>query len=281
MTNIRSLQCRFLCLLVSFAFLADANAAEDPQPGPEDGGMRLRLVVAPREAEGGEGYDVRINVLNTSEHAIVLQSAWRHEDPGDVRAYLEAATSIESEPAFAPWMGGVQEGMRKSPQPQQTLEPGETLSIEWQTEGRKLKNRVTNPLVVQNPTLFFAGLYAVHATLDVPTSTGVVRLRSNEQLVSVGGSQAAPKHTYGQLGSVNREKREARLGLGSLHKIAVGDKFEIGSPKGMHWRLTLTEVEATHSVGTLELLTRVDYAPYREPPPQYAPATLIIDPAAK
>lgn len=277
MTHTRSLQCRFLCLLVSMAFLTAARAADDPQPGPEDAGLRLRLIVAPSEAADSPGYDVRIDLLNTSDRPIVLQSAWTHEDAGDVSAYLEAATSIESVPGFAPWMGGVQEGMRKSPQPQQTLEPGETLSVKWRTKGRNLKNRVTNPNVVQNPTLFFDGLYAVHATLDVPTSTGVVRLRSNEQLVSVGGSDAAPKHTYGQLIYVDREKKEARLGLGSLHKIALGDKFEIGSPKGMHWRLTLKEVEATHSTGTLELLTRVDYAPYREPPPQYAPARLIIE----
>lgn len=262
MTHTRSFQCRFWWLIVSIAFLSAVTADDDPQPGPEDGGLRLRLVVAPSEAVDSPGYDVRIDVLNTSDRPIVLQSAWAHEDAGDVSAYLEAATSIESVPAFAPWMGGVQEGMRKSPQPQQTLKPAETLSVKWQTNGRNLKNRVTNPIFVQNPTLLFAGLYAVHATLDLPTSTGVVRLRSNEQLVAVGGSHAAPKHTYGQLIYVDREKKEARLGLGSLHKIAVGDRFEIGSPKGMHWRLTLTEVEATYSVGTLELLTRVDYAPY-------------------
>ena len=103
--------------------------------------------------------------------------------------YLEAAANIECVPAIAPWMGGVAQGQRMSPQPQHSLKAGETLTVRWQSEGRKLKNRVTNPNEVQNPTFPFAGLYSVHATIDVITGEGVVRLRSNEQLVPVGGSR--------------------------------------------------------------------------------------------
>jgi hypothetical protein len=83
-------------------------------------------------------------------------------------------------------MGGVTVGQRKSPQPEQVLKPGETLSVRWRTEGRHLKNRVTNPNEVQNPEFPFPGLYSVHATVHVITSERTVPLRSNEQLVSVG-----------------------------------------------------------------------------------------------
>ena len=75
-----------------------------------------------------------------------------------------------------------------------------------------------------------------------------------------------PKATYGQLWAVNREALTAVLGLGSLQKVAAGDVFEIGSPKGGHWKLTITHVEPRLSHGKLELLTRSQYEPHHEPP---------------
>jgi hypothetical protein len=252
-----------------------------PEAGPEDGGMRLRLVVAPPPAAaaadaGKEGYDVRLDLLNTSRQPITLLGKWRNEDVGDIKAYLEAATSIECVPDVAPWVGGVRESPRKLPQPRETLGAGETLSMRWQTEGRHLKNRVTDPNAVQDPTFPFAGLYSVHATLDVITTTGTVRLRSNEQLVAVGGSRVMPKYTRGPVLRVDGEKRTATLGLGSLHKVRAGDEFEIGHPKGKHWRLTVTDVMQQTSEGKLEMLTRSTFAPYREPPEPMSTATLVM-----
>lgn len=115
----------------------------------------------------------------------------------------------------------------------------------------------------------------MHATLDVITSERTVWLRSNEQLAPVGGSRAMPKHTVGQLLQVQGEKKTAMVGLGSLHKIESGDQFEIGHPKGMHWKLTITHVEPRLSSGTLELLTRSTYPPYSNPPLPNMEATLI------
>src|SRR5438552_7365745 len=171
-------------LLLSFT---KVGAAEAPEPGPEDGGLRLRLLVTPRADAGKEGYDVRLDLLNVSQRPITLQAGWQHEtDTGDVKDYLEAATSIECVPAIAPWIGGVMQGQRTSLQPQQVLKPGEVLSVNWQTDARRLKNHVTDPNDVQNPTFPFPGPYAVHATVDVGTAERTVPLRSNEQLVPVG-----------------------------------------------------------------------------------------------
>jgi hypothetical protein len=241
-----------------------ANAADGA--GPENGGMRMRLAVSPCLRGGKEGYDVRLDLINTSKQPIALTGNWRNEDNGDIEAYLEAATSIECVPEIAPWIGGVAEGQRKLPQPSKVVAAGETLSLSWETQGRHLKNRVTNPNDVQDPTFKYDGLYSVHATLDVITDKGTVRLRSNEQLVSAGGSMAMPKYTHGPLWTVDREKKTALLGLGSLHKVEVGDEFEIGSPKGKHWKLTITQVQEKMSIGKLELLTRSKYEPYNEPP---------------
>jgi hypothetical protein len=245
-----------------------------PEPGPEDYGLRFRLLVKPRAASTEEGYDVQVDLLNTSKQAVTLQARWREDDAGDLRNYIDAAASIECVPAVAPWVGGVREGQRKEPQPEYILNAGEILSVRWTTEGRHLKNRVTNPNEVQNPEFPFPGLYSVHATINVFTGERTVRLRSNEQLVSVGGSRAMPKYTLGRLLEVNADKKTAMLGLGALHKVEPGDQFEIGYPKGERWRLTITNVEPEISSGDLEVLTRANY-PGSEFPNRFMEARLL------
>src|SRR5256885_14631998 len=82
------------------------SPAEAPEPRPEDGGLRLPLLVTPREDAGKEGYDVRLDVLSVSARPVTLQAGRRNEnDAGDVKDYFEAATSIECVPAVAPWIG--------------------------------------------------------------------------------------------------------------------------------------------------------------------------------
>ena len=237
-----------------------AETAALPEPGPEDGGLRLRLVVAPRTEAGKEGYDVRVDLLNTSERAITLRAGWESEDTGDLKDYIDAATSIECVPAVRRWMGQVRQGQRKSPQPEQVIKPGALLSVHWQTEGRHLKNRVTNPIEVQNPEFPFLGLYSVHATVNVLTSEGTVALRSNEQLVPVGGSRAMPKSSLGQLMQVEPNGKTAMLNLGSLQKVEPGDQFQYSSMREQG-KLTVTTVKPGYSMGNLEVLFPTNAAP--------------------
>jgi hypothetical protein len=255
-----------------------APAVAAAEPGPENGGLRMRLVVTPNPKAGAEGYDVRLDLLNVSDHAIWLKANWSHDtDKGDLKDYLEAATSIESDPPIAPWVGQVQGGYRKWPQPEQELKAGESLSIHWQTEGRQLKNRVTDPNAVQNPQFPSSGLYSVHSTLAVRTDQRTVRLRSNEQLVPVGGSREQPKHTFGRLSDVDAAAKTATLGLGALHKVEVGDKFRIRSGMGDFWRLTITTVDREWSTGQLEP-EPVPFDPSKiatRPPEPHMAATLI------
>jgi hypothetical protein len=241
----------------------------------------MRLVVTPAAAPAGEGYDVRVELVNVADRPIVLRAAWEHqEDAADLAAYLIAATNIESDPPVAPWIGQIMQGHRASPQPERTLAAGETLLLAWRTEGRVLKNGVSNPLFVQNPRFPVPGLYAVHATLIVPMADGPVRLRSNEQLVPVGGSTVAPRHTYGQLLEVDAAARTGTLGLGSLHGVKVGDRFGARSNYRDAWTLTVNRVEAEMAFGTIApdplppgLPIAIDRAPV--PPDRHAAVTLI------
>ncbi len=226
-----------------------------PEPGPEAGGLRLRLSVTPSPQGGNEGYDVKIDLISVSRESIPLRANWpwaRHEY--GFKEYLEAATSIESYPAIEPWLGQFMSGREGAiPEPEYTLKTGETVSIKWHTTGRHLKNKVTNPLEVQNPEFTENGLHSVHASLVIATAGRSVQLRSNEQLVPIGGSRELPKHTYGPLWDANEETKTAMLGLGSRHKIMPGDRFLIQSGTiGRTWTLTITKVEADRSFGSLE-----------------------------
>lgn len=264
---------RLLILTLLFLVTLNLRAAEPaalPEPGPEDGGLRMRLVVVPRTDASNEGYDARVDLVSTSEQPITLRAGWGGENEGDVKDYIDAATSIECVPAVQRWMGQVGMGHRKSPQPEQVLKPGAVFSVRWQTEGRHLKNRVTNPTVVHNPEFPFPGLYSVHATVHVITSEGTVALRSNEQLVPVGGSRVMPKSTLGQLSHVEADGKRAMLSLGSLQKIKPGDQFEYKfmSAQG---KLTVTTVKPDYSWGNLEVI----FPTNGTPPARLTEVTLI------
>ena len=252
---------------------------EQPAPGPEDGGLQLKLVVLPHPKADKEGYDVRVDLFNTTKQDITLRAGWWYDtDKGDAKDYIEASTSIETYPAVAPWVGQVVAEHRTSPQPDYVLKAGEVLSVRWHTNGRRLKNKVTDPNTVQNPEFPFPGLYSVHATLKISRGDRAVLLRSNEQLVAVGGSRAAPKHTYGQLWEVEADTKTARLGLGSLHKIEPGDEFQIRTGMLDFWKLTVTQVEPKFSTGRLERLPRIGPNPTNPNPrfpERYMNATFI------
>ena len=70
-----------------------------PQPGPEAGGVRLRLVVSDRE-----GFDVRLELVNEGKQEVIVKSNWAPEREGTFEEYLEEAASIESFPAIEPWL---------------------------------------------------------------------------------------------------------------------------------------------------------------------------------
>lgn len=245
---------RLPVLVLWMLLLVPVRSAEAPlpEPGPEAGGLRLRLRVTPRADQ--EGYDVGVDLLNVSAKPVTVRADWRNDqNDGGVKDYLEASASIEIVPEVQRWMGGVAMGQRTTPQPEQVLAAGATLSLSWQTAGRYLKKRISDPHEARNPTFPFPGLYAVHATLLVVTPGCTVPLRSNEQLVPVAGSLAMPKSTLGRLMEVDADGKGAVITLGSRHQAAVGDQFEHRS-KTEDWRFTVTRVGEDCSWGSLELM---------------------------
>jgi hypothetical protein len=60
--------------------------------------------------------------------------------------------------------------------------------------------------------------------------------------------------------AANVEKGTATIGLGSYHRVQVGDRFEISS-KTEAWRIDVTQVSPRYSEGKLTLLSREDGAP--------------------
>lgn len=227
-----------------------------PEPGPEACGLRLRLMISPQPEGGKEGYNVEADLVNVSPDAIPLQAVhWRSEShEGGFPQYVESALSIESYPAIEPWLGQVMFPPKgAATEPEYTLKPGETLSIKWHATGRHMKNKVSNPLEVQNPEFIQSGLHSVHASVVVMAAGREVHVRSNEQLVPIGGSREAPKHTYGPLWWTNEQTKTAILGLGALNQVVPGDRFLIQSGAiGRTWTLTITKVETSQSTGTLE-----------------------------
>ena len=98
---------RLLVLVLLILVALRARAAETaalPEPGPEDGGLSMRFVVAPRADTSEGGYGVRVDLVNASERAITLRAAWTRDDAGDLKDYIDAATSIECVPALRRWM---------------------------------------------------------------------------------------------------------------------------------------------------------------------------------
>jgi hypothetical protein len=251
-------KCLTRCLPLALALLASHAMAGSPapEPGPEAAGLRLRLIVTPHPDNGLEGYDIQLTLINVRPETVPLRAyQWRsRRHGGGFTDFFEAASSIESYPAIEPWLGQIQASVAPAPaEPEYNLKPGEPLSRQWHTAGRHLKNTVSNPLEVQNPEFNQPGLYSVQATLVLAAGADHVRLRSNEQLVPIGGSVAMPKHTYGPLWWTDERDKTAGLGLGSLHQIAVADRFLVRSGNiGMTWTLTITKVEPDRSLGALE-----------------------------
>jgi len=248
-TSMVSSLCSLLILSVS------AFAADLPEPGPEAAGLSLRLVISPKADAQDGGYDVQLDLVSASREAIPVRvKPFPADNTGSFKQVLEEATSIESYPPFEPWLGQVrfQPDTKDQPNSKYLLQPGETFTIKWETRAQELKNKVGNPLEVQNPFFSQPGLHAIHANLTLEVGGHEVFLRSNEQTVPIQGSRELPKHTYGPIVDANDKDQTATLGMGFLQKVAVGDKFTIRTGNiGMTWTLTITKVESHYSFGNL------------------------------
>ena len=94
-----------LLILVTLPARA-AETAALPEPGPADGGLRLRLVAVPRTDPGKEGYEVRVD---TAFAAVLDGCADRPQGTwlgGDMKkAYLRLHRAGHAH-SFETWLGG-------------------------------------------------------------------------------------------------------------------------------------------------------------------------------
>jgi hypothetical protein len=258
-----------------------STSAAEPAAGPASGGLRLRLAVEPLNPMKVEGYNVRLELINASRREIEIRSAWEPGESGTIHDYLIAATRLETYPPLPPVHGATSGTIAElvvDTQPTLTLAAGKTETLTWQVKGRQLKNPLPNTGIGDVTEFPLPGLYSVHATLDIETSDGNFRLRSNEQLVRVGGSDAAPRHTYVPVTRAAPAKTRAELGAGSLHGVEVGDRFE-NMTKQASWRMTVVEVSPRYAEAKLELISAAEGVDGPPELPEFA--TLLIDDKAE
>ena len=246
--------------LLSFPTLSRA-AGQLPEPGPESAGMRLRLVIFPEGTGTNETFKVRVDLINVTDQSIKLVGDWRGDfRDGDYKEYLESDVRFQIEPPNVPSMDQVGDGgKRTKPQPEFTLGASKLLTLDWTALGRCMRTGSDLRLPMD-------GLYSIHASVllrlaenertiqPAPSApSNRILLRSNEQLVPVGGSHALPKHTLGKLISADTNRYTAAIDIGSVHKTVVGDQFWIHTGYiGQNWNLKITKVDPTVSFGVLE-----------------------------
>jgi len=230
----------FVAVLTSGASAGEAL----PEAGPENGGLRLRLLVSTRTGATNETYSVRADLFNVTDQPLMVAADWPYDsDKGEFKDYFESAVSIETTPKIMSWGVQVMMDNRKTPQPTVVLQPKGTLSAEWESSGRRLKNKLTRPYEVRNPYFPTDGLYTVHAELKVRVSGAdqPILLRSNEQSVPVGGDSRSPKFPLATVTAVSEDTKLATIDLGSLHGIEVNDEFLVLTGMNGWWLLTIVE----------------------------------------
>lgn len=259
----------FLAIAIAVSLFSPSLLAQEPslpEAGPENSGLRLRFQVTPRQTKAGDEFDVRLDLINVKDETVTVFADWPHKPEGDFSDYVEMAASIRTHPEIMLWGIQVMADLREKPESKHTLAAGETLTVKWTSKGRRLKNRLIRPNEIHNPYFPTNGLYATHVELKLqvpgaapgtlpPRVQGHGRhsilLRSNEQLVSVGGSKTAPKSAVAKVTGVQEGYRSASISLGSLHGIEVGDEFIMRTGMSVFWRLAVVSVEERHSVVTL------------------------------
>jgi len=231
-----------------------AAAESLPQAGPENGGLRLRLRVVPDGSNGT--YSVRADLINVTTKPLTLSAIWAYDgDKGDFKDYLESALSIETEPTIVFFGIQVMADHRTKPQPTVVIPANGSASVEWKSSGRRLKNKLTRPLEVMNPYFPTDGLFSVHAEFKVGVSglDKPVLLRSNEQLVPIGGSLHAPKASSAAVIATAPDRNQATLDRGALHGVEVGDEFLVRTGMGDFWLLTISSVQDRWSTALMKI----------------------------
>lgn len=228
------------------------TTASLPEPGPENGGLRLRLVITP-QGTGGI-HTVTVELQNTGPRAVNLVGEWDYEEnSGDYKAFFERWVRFLTYPEVQPESFQTAGGERHSPQPEQGLSPGESLIVSWSVTGNQIRGQ--SPFPGTTPVFPSPGLYGIKASILVVTKEGArILLVSNEQPLAIRGSRGLPKFATARILSANPDRNQVKLDVGSDQRIEPGDTFEARWGLMASWRITITKVSAWSSVGSVKLL---------------------------
>lgn len=251
---------KVLCIITVWASFATSARAGEPaelEAGPENGGLRLRLVVKNHLATRGSLRTVRLELVNVSRQPVTLVSQWSYEKPtGDYSKWLRYAVEFTTVPEVETDAASTTGETRTSPQSKQELKSGETLTIHWTENGRVLKfpDRDFEEHENTGPTLPSAGMYFARARFTAVTADGKrLLLISNEQPIIIDGKKTLPKFATSEVLSANAKNKTVQIRLGSDHRIERGDKFYLRDPadKSIVWQLTISRTETWWSEGTV------------------------------
>jgi len=246
--------------------LGAASRAEVPIAGPENEGLRLRLCISSAEhQDSGLLHRIRLEVLNSAAEPVTLLGQWADENDGDYTAHLRSAVGFVTFPELprAP-TSQTGERARKSPQPEYTLGPGETLAVKWEVpDSLRCLDRKRF-----YPRFQFVGLYGIRARAVLQRKNGErVLLISNEAQLAVGGSSKLPKFSVGRVVHADQGPQTASIDIGSDHRVEVGDVFWLRRGSGrVLWRLTITKTMSHSALGSLEAVPQVKWPKGKEVP---------------
>lgn len=261
----------FCGCLLSAALGAD-TPTRLPDAGPENGGLRLRLVIT-QEREVSSN-TVTVELQNVGPKTVVLVGEWDYQENRDgYQAFFEKRIGFVTYPEVQPDSFQTAGGERRSPQPQYELGAGKSLAISWKTKGNQI--RQDGPFPGTTPVFPSVGLYGVRASIVVLTKDGRrILLVSNEQPFIVGGVSILPKYATAHVVSVNRDQNAGTIDLGSEQRIEKGDRFVIRWGLQASWRLTVTNVHTWGSDGSIAVVHHDGRPETPKLPPERSLATL-------
>lgn len=232
--------------------------AQDASPGPEVDGLRLLLEIVNQSDGTGNGYDVRLSVLNARSRPVTLAADWTHDAyEGDFETWCYDKMTFVSDPVVAPpdfQTATIEGAPRTRPQPTRRIEPNGAYALSW---------HVDRPLIgppgafdrASRCGVAFAsnGRYLVRATLPVRVERGRrIELVSNSQEMLVGGSDAAPKPSLARVVEADCPRGVVRLDVGRADGVEPGDAFRFQRTLDEWYDVVVTSVDSRTCEATVE-----------------------------
>ncbi len=231
-------------MLVALTAAQGSSQADLPEPGPENGGLRLRLSIITSRQDTNDVYSVRLGIINVSSEPVILVGQPGYERHAkDYATFLKSIVSFVTFPEILPPLGQTAGIEPKSAPPKTTIKPQEEFVVRWRSSGRRLKRQ---DYLNTTPCFPSEGLYGVRAKVVIRTEEGrEILLFSNQQRVCVGGSVELPKHATARITRTDVKNNAVIIDLGTHHKIQVGDRFHVsGGHMGYYWELTVSSTSA-------------------------------------